>query len=382
MVLAGPRGASKVSNMDARTLTAIDTQSTQSLYLPALDGLRFVAFLLVFIHHLPDPGLAVLRTVREFGWIGVELFFVISAFLFFHLFAAEHKKTGTISVPKFYVRRAFRIYPLMLAYPLAVMAMLAAIDKFDTGMLMQFLALAGLAQNMLTWVTGYATAIPWTSHLWTLSFEFQVYLLIPFAFVAFRQFGRNKLMLALCAVWLWAVALRAVFVYFEARHPIIWVTPFLRPESVLIGLALAIGIAANAKPLLVIGIAAVTLAILVSGPNVQSLGWWTLVIYPLAAMTAACLVWLGLNVRTLSGPLSCKPLRYLGTISYGLYVFHLIAIHYTLRALNWLGMEPTYGVVFLLSFVLTVTLAAASYSVLERPILKMKTQFSLVQGRS
>ncbi len=60
------------------------------LYLAPLDGLRFFAFLAVFGHHLPrPPASAALAKLDQYGWVGVELFFAISAYLFFHLLNAE-----------------------------------------------------------------------------------------------------------------------------------------------------------------------------------------------------------------------------------------------------------------------------------------------------
>lgn len=87
-------------------------ETKERIYFPELDGLRFFAFLLVFFHHrdwFPVPAFSYLH---EIGWIGVDLFFVLSSFLFTKLLIAEYNKTNSINIKKFYIRRIFRIWPL------------------------------------------------------------------------------------------------------------------------------------------------------------------------------------------------------------------------------------------------------------------------------
>ena len=362
--------------------------AAKSLYLPSLDGLRFLAFIVVFFHHMPAPNIPILRQLHEFGWAGVELFFVISAFLFFHLLKAEAAMAGTISIPNFYLRRGLRIYPLMTFYPIAVILFvaIATTDHIDwSGMLVQFVALMGMAQNFLTWITGYSMAIPWTAHLWTLSFELQIYLIIPFAFIAFLRIGRRAFILALAAAWLGAIALRSIFIYFHAAHPVIWVTPFLRPESILVGLLLAIGAFRSTKTATVVVVAVAAMAMLIRGRNVQDIGLWTLAIYPLVAIIAGCILWLATNLPAVSAVLSVRPLRFLGKISYGLYVFHVIGIHCALLGAEKLGIRPAgmlhYSFVFGWALALTLAMAAASYYLLERRFLYIKERFSKVVSR-
>lgn len=80
-----------------------------------------------------------LTTARNYGWVGVELFFLISAFLFFHLLDAEYGKAGGINIRNFYVRRFLRIYPLMIVFAVAMLAIYGSPDGNG------YLRLAGLA---------------------------------------------------------------------------------------------------------------------------------------------------------------------------------------------------------------------------------------------
>src|SRR5690606_2476800 len=85
--------------------------------MPELDGLRFIAFLLVFLHHLPFPSEWLARSpllsrIHAFGWIGVDIFLVLSAYLLTRLAIEERRHTGRFDVVRFYMRRALRIWPL------------------------------------------------------------------------------------------------------------------------------------------------------------------------------------------------------------------------------------------------------------------------------
>jgi peptidoglycan/LPS O-acetylase OafA/YrhL len=92
------------------------------LYLPALDGLRFFAFLAVVFNHIgPKPSLPFLYILYSRGWVGVELFFVLSAYLIFALFQVEYLKAERIALIHFFIRRLLRLYPLMIVAPLLFM---------------------------------------------------------------------------------------------------------------------------------------------------------------------------------------------------------------------------------------------------------------------
>lgn len=168
-----------------------------SVYLPALDGLRFFAFLLVFMLHLA-PAPSWLSPIADRGWLGVELFFVISAYLFFRLFAAEQRAAGRISPLKFYVRRFLRLYPLMVAYPTILLLMSGDITRATVARLA---GLWFLSDNFLCWIRGF-NPIFLSSHLWTLSYEFQLYLVLPLAFLLYAMIGRRSFLWCLLAMWI------------------------------------------------------------------------------------------------------------------------------------------------------------------------------------
>jgi peptidoglycan/LPS O-acetylase OafA/YrhL len=93
----------------------------KKVYFKNLDGIRFIAALLVLFHHANylkrnySPGYAVVDTCAEYlGRIGVNLFFILSGFLISYLLLVEKDSTGTISYTNFYLRRRLRRWPLSL----------------------------------------------------------------------------------------------------------------------------------------------------------------------------------------------------------------------------------------------------------------------------
>ncbi|MFZ1814779.1 MAG: acyltransferase family protein, partial [Rhizobiaceae bacterium] len=90
-------------------------------YLPELDVVRLIAFFAVFLHHLPGHASLYATTARAYGWAGVDLFFVLSSYLFFSMLDREYALTGSINVRNFFIRRVMRIYPLMIAFPIMML---------------------------------------------------------------------------------------------------------------------------------------------------------------------------------------------------------------------------------------------------------------------
>ncbi|TPM36518.1 acyltransferase [Mesorhizobium sp. B2-3-5] len=357
------------------------------LYLAPLDGLRFLAFLLVFFHHMPQfMHSQVLTTAHNYGWVGVELFFTISSFLFFHLLNAEFLKTGSISVSRFFARRFLRIYPLMILFAIA---MLVLYGSPDGNGYFRLLGIALFLDNAVTWFKGYNGSIPNTAHLWTLSFEFQIYLLIPFVFLAYRRYGRTAFLVGMGAVFAYSFLARMVSFGLGAQHPIVWVTPFLRPESVLAGLALYI-----VRPQWHWGLSlggtliAATLFLSLTPPWASSMG--SAFSYPLGALMFAGLVDTGLRTPVFTSALSSAPMCYLGGISYGLYVYHFLLIPYAIgRVATMQGgaNDPShspgdYWLSWAVALTLTVVAATVSYYAFEKRIAQYKRRFEAVEGRS
>ena len=354
--------------------------AAQKLYFPALDGLRFFAFLLVFIHHLPpstDPTLALLHSQ---GWVGVHLFLFLSAYLLTTILLSEQHASGTISIRKFYIRRSLRIWPLYFmfcvgAFVLSIVHSPAIpIEWFRFGGLMVFI------DNIYSGLRTY-NPIPYTAHLWTISLEEQFYLILPLLLA--RTLAAPKLLLrGLFACWFFFLVIRIVAVLFEAPHPMIWTSVF-SADSLLLGTALAVIRSSPASTVLVrLTLVIVGLVSLFSGaflPPIYKVGVHQIIVYSLVAVGAAALTMAALH-EPLLGFLKKGPFRYLGKISYGLYIFHLVGIAFGIQLATWIG-SMSWWVVALTAFAATSILSVLSYELFERQFLKLKQRFETVHSR-
>lgn len=369
---AGPRGIEGRANATARA----------DLYLPALDGLRFVAFLLVYLHHFTIlPGNAVFGALQSRGWVGVEIFFVISAFLLFYLLAAEDAATGNINVPAFYMRRLLRVYPLMVGFPLLMLATYGVTKDGLVGLL----ALASFTGNFAAWIGSYAPFPPYASHLWTLSSEFQIYLIIPVAYLLYKALGQRNFLVLVLAAWLICSVARLAFILLGARHPIIWVTPFLRMESVLMGFALAIGWLRGLSAWFAVLCLIASAGLLVAGPNVDDEGYGVIALYPVCAVLAGSMAWLVTSVPALRALFSSRFMIFMGKRSFGLYVYHRLGYVYADTLAGYFAIPADQAgrlaLVAGTGLVLTTAMAVVSYAFFEKPFLMMKARFSSIESR-
>jgi peptidoglycan/LPS O-acetylase OafA/YrhL len=136
-----------------------------------LDILRTIAVLLVLFRHV-----YVTRLLMRTGWMGVDLFFVLSGFLVSGLLFSEQRKNGRMAVGRFWLRRAFKIYPPF--YALLLISLLTGFHQEG-----HFLPEALFYQN-------YAHG--WWHHTWSLAVEEHFYLLLPIALLLLARFGRSR----------------------------------------------------------------------------------------------------------------------------------------------------------------------------------------------
>ena len=160
-------------------------------YLPGLDGMRALAVVAVMIYHTNNgwlPG----------GFIGVEVFFVISGYLITLLLIGEHEKHGRIDLKQFWLRRARRLLPALF-FMMTLLMIYTAIFKRDTLGLLRGDVIAGLGYITnwyQIWVgAGYTASADFAPlrHLWSLAVEEQFYLVWPLVMVGLIRLGRRRL---------------------------------------------------------------------------------------------------------------------------------------------------------------------------------------------
>ena len=361
----------------------LETTQKARIYLAPLDGLRFVAFVLVSFHHAgPPQGSALLNDISVRGWMGVDLFFVISSFLFFTLFRAEFDRTERIDVRNFFIRRLLRIYPLMIAAPIAMMAL--TWGTYDLSQALRELGQIAFFADNLFYLPGFARAIPYMGHLWTLSFEFQIYLVLPALFIASARLRTAHALLLLGVIWAAAICARSYYALASTPHPLIYLSPWLRPDSIIVGLAIALVIPKG--HIRIAGGALVAAGLFIALlPNVDIAGWTNIPLFVAVAVASGALLWLCLCWQRASNVLSHPSMVYLGKISFGLYVVHvpiLAGVQWALLSLPGLPPPVYWTVMYLGTLGCSTLVAAIIYRYFERPFLLIKDRHAAVLSRA
>ncbi len=359
-------------------------------YRPELDALRFFAFMCVFQHHVPFTlGLDRIFPERmlelhEAGAYGVCLFFLLSAYLITELLCKERDKTGDIHLQSFYIRRVLRIWPLYFVFLGfgVVFGLVMPHFRVELFRLLAFLLLAG------NWYTSY---FGWTlnpiSPLWSISVEEQFYLLVP----TIMKYGGKRAIWALSIVFM--VVSYGVLAWMGEHDASVtvrvWTNSLVQFQFFAAGCMLAIGLRARVPKLRVYGRAVCVaggLALWMASTHVTrhlDVHPGSLRLCAMYAMVLAGTVLIFLGFLGLQASLVPRGLRYLGQISYGLYVFHeLIGDSISSAAKHWphsgLRDSPFSGI---LDLALTIGLAALSYQFLERPFLRLKERYTFIKSR-
>jgi peptidoglycan/LPS O-acetylase OafA/YrhL len=341
-------------------------------YVPALDGMRAVSIALVLASHLfiygTHPG-GVMAVATAAGSAGVTVFFVISGYLITTLLLAEERETGRISLRDFYARRALRIFPAYYAC-LAVLAALTFVQWLPATPAHDFWASALYVRNFVG--RGHETA-----HFWSLAVEEHFYLLWPSLFLLAPPRRRLALALGLVgAVCAWRTALVLTG---NVGVGALNVRTDLRVDSIVIGCALALLLARRPdahRPLFaragrLAALATVALALWAVGypfvPYAHAVGSTVSALLIAVVLHYVVTAPAGETSRVLS----IAPLRTTGRLSYSLYLWQQVFM-----GPAWVAFGVATVRWFPLNLALTVAAAVASYTLIERPFLRLKTRFS------
>lgn len=378
--------------------------SQKRYYVPQLDGLRFFAFLLVFVHHYKAPHevfyqypllVVPLAKLQEFGWAGVDLFLVLSAFLITNLLLLEHERTGTLSLKDFYVRRSLRIWPLyylmlfvgfFISPGLSGKFCTVAHQQLMNDHLLSYFVFLG---NFSAGFHGYADS-RFLAHLWTISLEEQFYLVWPVLLVLL--INRRELLAGV----LFFLIIISIFLRYRCflvgyPPPFVWTNIFTRLDPLALGTLLALyrskfeSLGSGDAFKFLLGVFLVALPMFF--PNIDEVSIHIVWQYLSIALGFCLLLDASLAGRVVLPHLllTNKNVVWLGKLCYGLYVYHLIGINIgrkLLKGLNLpIGGELTWMLGFLMSMLITVILAYLSYSLYEKKFLSFKKRFTIVESR-
>jgi len=293
------------------------------------------------------------------GFLGVDVFFVLSGFLITGLLLAEIGRTGEIRLGAFFVRRTIRLVPA-LALMLAGFA-LAAPYFFPDVNLSTELALSGLFVSNISYAFSQMPDL--TRHTWSLATEMQFYLVWPLVLLVLRRLPVVTLLPVLIALFVAATAWRIV--QFDVEG---WTRAYNAPDTRLSGFLLgAVAATLPARFPRPLGMAALALGAVLLGYALASSRFT----WPIAMNLTISVAEIGtfLMIVALREPdslgarlLGARPLVLLGTWSYGIYLWH-----YPIA--RW--MEQTYDTApfeFAATLALATALAALSYTLVEEPL--------------
>lgn len=328
--------------------------------IPELDGVRGIAILLVVLFH--D-----FRATFQNGWLGVDIFFVLSGFLITSLLIAEHSKSGTINFKAFYLRRARRLFPAVAAL-LIVYSLLAVALRWPAGNTIKTIFAVVFYTANWAWAFHWDLNLAPLGQMWSLSIEEHFYMLWPVAFLAVRRTASSKKITALLLTVVCIVAIWRAFLFWQNGDVDRgYYGTDTRADGLLLGcLAAFIAPFAQRVPSWLAAFAFVLICWFVSMNQ-----WLTPFFYfggftATACAVAVLLLWISKNQgRSTTVLLRFAPLVWVGQISYSLYLWHPLLQ----EAVNHYGRSWLYKVV---SFSLSLSVAALSYYLIERPFLSAK----------
>ena len=350
-------------------------------YRPEIDGLRAIAVISVIIYHLNEnwlPG----------GFLGIDIFFVISGFLITGIIIKEIQKNA-FSFKQFYTRRIKRIYPAFITVIALVSFIASAIFIYnDFNQLRKTIELATifLSNFYLGLTQGYfdlsANENP-VLHIWSLAVEEQYYLIFPLILIlAYKKFREIKVLLIITLI-LFFILLATSFipanVYKEVFHqPNIYYLSNLRFPELLVGSLLAIyhnlsnniqlsKLASNI--LAILSTLLLFFCLFLMRNNTVFIPGVTLII---PCILTALIIHTTSQNNIVKLCLSNKVMVFIGKISYSLYLYHWIFIAFSYYIT---GSKQIQSITVLIVVILTIIFSIISYYLIEQPIRRSKLNF-------
>jgi len=350
----------------------------KGIHYPSLDGLRGVAIILVFIFHTMSYD-----QIFRLGWIGVDLFFVLSGFLITGILYDSKNQDGYYK--NFIVRRALRIFPLYFFFILLILWVLPTLFP---------VVFRGMSyyQDHQAWYWFYisnwlpmgtaANTSTMLDHLWSLSIEEQFYVCWPF----FVMFFEGKMLIKICLFLICtAILVRYTGSPFLGNLKVFEYTSTLaRIDSLLIGALISILyrlkpeiLIKSAWPLLIISFFLILLII----SREKTLDYARLIdTYTLWDLFFGAILIFSVSQKNnwLKSILNFKFFKFFGKYSYGLYIYHLpiiIIIVDSFIRFRMLKLPFMPLAASILCLFITIVIALLSYNLIEKPFLRLKKYF-------
>lgn len=330
---------------------------------PGLDGLRAIAVLLVMACHMGVPHM------QAAGPVGVTVFFALSGFLITCLLLADIESLGRIRLVRFYVRRALRLFPAVIALIAVLWTVHLFVPSADVH--------ADSAIGALLYVNNYLVGgrADWLDHTWSLAVEEQFYILWPFVLIALTRLFRSQ-------------AVRIGLVLFLACGPLLFRMAVWAPDgrvprglegrgdALLIGCAFAMWLTYRSNaPAVRRWVPAAGFALI--GASVAiTVKLSTAIFLPGVVAVGTMLVIAAVVTSSGLPGLRWAPMVWVGRRSYGLYLWHFPVIFAVYKALpGWDWWQAA-----LISVPISLALTILSWRYVEEPFLRLKDRRGSAEG--
>jgi peptidoglycan/LPS O-acetylase OafA/YrhL len=370
---------------------------SKSVYFPNLNGIRFIAAFLVIIYHVEQfkflfnlPSHIENPFISVIGKLGVILFFVLSGFLITYLLLEEEKNFNTISIKNFYIRRVLRIWPLYFLIVILALLVLPNFSAFIVPGYEKTVIHQHFSAKVLMYFTFFANLavaiygiIPFASQTWSIGTEEQFYLIWP-VIIKFIKKHRLWLMVGVVAFYL-----LGHFILNSEHTNFIPAKMYLRKFWKVFNIdCMAIGgffaIILHSEKYLklflnkglfytAIAVACLMMGFGVTVPHIHN------EVY--SVLFGIIIINFAAN-KNLEISLEHPWLHYLGKISYGLYMYHILAIVICIKTLLYTNQLHDW-LLYPLSIVITIIMASLSYELFESRFIKRKKRYSnIVSGEN
>jgi peptidoglycan/LPS O-acetylase OafA/YrhL len=339
--------------------------------IPQLDAVRGLAVLMVLLHNTGRYPSLHLGLIADNGWMGVDLFFVLSGFLITGILVNTKNSEGYFK--KFYARRCLRIWPLYYSALLFMFVIVPLLRPSEAHTVFEarsspWWAYPFFLQNFLVPIPTMATGLLGVT--WSLAVEEQFYLVWPLVVSFCNESQLRKIAIAIICV-------SPVLRFYLSLHQVdIYSNTFCRLDGLMAGALLAL-IVRSSSFLPTRFVTRAWIALLVAAPLAVAIArlnaQW--IIFSLTAVASAAFVYLALfsTQRWLQAILTNRFLVYTGTISYGIYLLQKIP----LDAAKAFHLDQHPFLTLPITVAATYAMAALSWNLLEKPFLRLKKFFEV-----